>query len=187
MCSYNDKIIISIGNIVDDCFLCCSDVIVNPTNPKMRYGMGVSEAIFRKAGIDSLEKYCEIKFGVGYSKDKQINDMKPAEVRVTPGFSIPCDILFAQGTSVSYFNINEEEIIPLFDRTYKNVFKECIKRNYKKILLPSLGTGHYGIDHVVASKVLIDNAKQFLDVVQEATITLVLFEPKYADMYRKLI
>ena len=50
---------IIVGNIVDDNLLKGKDAFVLPTNPKMRYGMGVREVAFRKAGIEILEKYCE--------------------------------------------------------------------------------------------------------------------------------
>ena len=54
------------GNIVDDEYLELADAIVLPTNPMMRCGAGVSGAIFRKAGVDALEQYIELKFGISY-------------------------------------------------------------------------------------------------------------------------
>lgn len=173
-----------VGNIVDDEFLKDADIIINPTNPKMRYGMGVCGAIFDKAGIDQLEKYCEKEFGVGYGNGQEVNDMKPTEIRVTPGFSIPCAIMFAQGPSTSYFDINESDMLPLLDKTYKNIFKKCLELKFKRILLPSLGTGHYGIDHKKASKILLENAKDFLQKMPDAIITVVLFDHNFIDYYR---
>ena len=37
-----------VGNIVDDDLLEKANAIVNPTNPMMKMGMGVSMAIFQK-------------------------------------------------------------------------------------------------------------------------------------------
>lgn len=182
--SVNKNLIVVVGNIVDDEFLKKADVIINPTNPKMRYGMGVSGAIFRKAGIDQLEKYCENEFDVGYANGQETNDMRPTEIRVTPGFSVPCAIMFAQGPSTSYFDIDENDMLPLLDKTYKNIFKKCLELNYKRILLPSLGTGHYGIDHKNASKILLENAKAFLQKMPDAIITVVLFDHNFIDYYR---
>ena len=61
------------------------DLIINPTNPQMVAGAGVSGAIFKKAGIDILEQYTQEHFehkAVGkivnnllssYTDDKDIN------------------------------------------------------------------------------------------------------------------
>lgn len=83
------------GNIVDDRFLMLGDAIVNPTNPMMRMGSGVSEAIFKKAGIDKLEQYTEQQFKISYSDSSRKNEMKPTEIRVTPGFRIDeCPMIY---------------------------------------------------------------------------------------------
>lgn len=80
------RLIIVSCNIGDDSLLKGKDAFVLPTNPKMRYGAGISEVAFRKAGIDALEKYCEDTFDVGYETNQEKNDMKPTEIRITPGF-----------------------------------------------------------------------------------------------------
>lgn len=55
------KLHIVLGNIVSDEILALGDAIVNPTNPMMRPGGGVSGEIFRKAGVDKLENYTSTK------------------------------------------------------------------------------------------------------------------------------
>ena len=91
------NIVLLHGNIVDDNILKLGNAIVLPTNPMMRCGAGVSGAIFKRAGIDRLEQYTEKAFGISYYDMTRKNEMKPTEVRVTPGFALPCDIIFAQG------------------------------------------------------------------------------------------
>lgn len=54
------------GDIVSDEILALGDAVVNPTNPMMRCGGGVSGAIFRKAGVYVLEDYTERAFGISY-------------------------------------------------------------------------------------------------------------------------
>ena len=60
--------------------------------------------------------------------------MKPKEVRVAPGFALPCDIIFAQGPKAyEYEDFNEALILLL--QTYQNVM--CLpKRCMEKVKLP---------------------------------------------------
>lgn len=140
------KLVILAGNIVDDDILKLGDAIVLPTNPMMRCGAGVSGAIFRKAGVDTLEQYTERKYGISYYDTTRRNEMKPTEVRVTPGFALPCDILFAQGPK-AYEYEDFKEALDLLLQTYLNVAHTAIEYGYKSILLPALGTGSYGFTH----------------------------------------
>ena len=48
----NEQFQILIGNIVDNAILNGKDIIVNPTNPRMVCGAGVSQVIFKKAGVE---------------------------------------------------------------------------------------------------------------------------------------
>lgn len=91
------RIILLTGNIVDDEILKLGDAIVLPTNPMMRCGAGVSGAIFHKAGVDDLESYTQRRFEISYYDTTRKNEMRTTETRVTPGFALPCDIIFAQG------------------------------------------------------------------------------------------
>ena len=50
------------GNIVADEILANHDLIVNPTNPQMVAGAGVSGEIFKKAGVDTLEAYTQYHY-----------------------------------------------------------------------------------------------------------------------------
>lgn len=80
-------------NIVSDKILKLGDAIVNPTNPMMRPGAGVSGEIFRMAGVDSLENYTSQKYGISYFNPPGKNEMKVTEVRITPGFALNKDII----------------------------------------------------------------------------------------------
>lgn len=50
-----------VGDITSDSILKGHDLIINPTNPQMVAGAGVSGAIFKKAGVDRLEDYTQKK------------------------------------------------------------------------------------------------------------------------------
>ena len=148
------------GNIVDDDILKLGDAIVLPTNPMMRCGAGVSGAIFKKAGVDRLEQYTEKAFGISYYDMTRKNEMKPTEVRVTPGFVLPCDIIFAQGPK-AYEYEDFEDALNLLLQTYQNIIHTAIVRGYKSILLPALGTGSYGFTH-------IDTAQDVMNLLKTA-------------------
>lgn len=148
------------GNIVADDILKLGDAIVLPTNPMMRSGAGVSGAIFKKAGVDQLEHYTEKTFGISYYDMTRKNAMKPTEVRVTPGFALPCDIIFAQGPK-AYEHEDFEDALNLLLQTYQNIIHTATVRGYKSILLPALGTGSYGFRHV-------DTAQRVMNLLKAA-------------------
>ena len=148
------KIVLVHGNIVDDDILKLGDAIVLPTNPMMRCGAGVSGAIFKKAGVDQLEHYTEKTFGISYYNVTRKKEMKPTEVRVTPGFALPCDIIFAQGPK-AYEYEDFEDALNLLLQTYQNIIHTAIVRGYKSILLPALGTGSYGFTHIDTAQSVI--------------------------------
>ena len=111
---------IVVGDITDDYLLNLADAVVLPTNPMMRCGAGVSGAIFRKAGVDDLEEYTEKTFGISYYDETRKNEMKPTEVRVTPGFALPCKIIFAQGPNLYDFS-DFQVALGLLLKTYENI------------------------------------------------------------------
>lgn len=69
------KVAILCGDIVSDEILKRGEAIVLPTNPMMRCGAGVSGAIFKRAGVDELEQYCEETFGISYYNAPGVNEM----------------------------------------------------------------------------------------------------------------
>ena len=174
------------GNIVDDEMLKGKDVFVLPTNPKMRYGSGVCGVAFRKAGVDKLEKYCEDKFNVGYNPDQQGNDMKPTEIRITPGFGLGMDIIFAQSVKYDYFSKSSyEDLLKILIQTFRNVLKTVKEKGYKSVLLPSLGTGIYGFKHEDVAKEVVPLIKQFVDENEGINIWLCLIDENVANIYRR--
>lgn len=95
-----------VGNIVDDDLLKKANAIVNPSNPMMKMGMGVSMAIFQKAGVDELEAYTESTYNISYDDISRKNEMTETEIRIVPGFNIPCDIIFVQSPNLQYYEQN---------------------------------------------------------------------------------
>lgn len=79
------KINILVGDITSDELLKGHDAIVNPTNPRMVCGAGVSGAIFHKVGVDELENYTQSTYNISYFTEDNL--MNVGDVRITPGFN----------------------------------------------------------------------------------------------------
>ncbi len=173
------EFVIKVGNIVDDELLKNADAIVCPTNPMMKLGSGACGAIFRKAGGQVLEEYTERTFGTSY--DTPENAMKPTEIRITPGFQIPCDIIFAQGVKV--WNCKSyDDALRLFIKTYENLLTCITQRGYKRILLPALGTGHYGFTHENTARIVKRLLTEYIKT-HDVTLVFVVTDDLTATFY----
>lgn len=175
------KLIILSGDIVDDDILQLGDAIVLPTNPMMRCGAGVSGAIFKKAGVDKLEQYTEKVFGISYYDTTRKNEMKPTEVRVTPGFALPCDIIFAQGPKAYEYDEFKDALMLLL-QTYLNVICTAVNRGYKSVLLPALGTGSYGFTHEDTAAAVMNLLKALVQD-KDLAVYFVVYEEEYKELY----
>ena len=153
---------IVVGDITDNYLLSLADAIVLPTNPMMRCGAGVSGAIFHKAGVEDLEEYTEQTFGISYYDETRKNEMKPTEVRVTPGFALPCKIIFAQGPKLYDFE-DFQAALNLLLKTYENILQKAVECGFKTILVPALGTGSYGFTHEDTAESVIRTIENFLE------------------------
>lgn len=164
---------IIVGDITDDDILNGHDVIINPTNPQMVAGAGVSGAIFKKAGVDKLENYTQKKYDINYFSDnyKKENIMKIGDIRITPGFDMGIDIMFVQGPKQWEHNNS----IELLKNTYDNMLDQIYINGYKKILLPSLGTGDYGFNHSDVGKIVKNILKKYT-INKDLDIDLVLYD-----------
>ncbi len=179
------KLKILFGNIVSDEILQYGDSIVNPTNPMMRPGGGVSGAIFQKAGVDLLENYTSQKYDISYFNAPGKNEMQVTEVRITPGFNLGMDIIFAQGPKVWDYE-NYDEALELLLQTYKNILKTAIGHNYKHLLLPAIGTGSYGFeDDRIAQGVMM--LLQSYVKSHELNVFFVLYEEAKCEIYKQYL
>ena len=163
------KLKILIGDITSDEILKNHDAIVNATNPAMMHGGGVCGAIFDKAGSKEL---------TGYKKNNFNTNMNVGEMRITPGFNLGMDIIFAQGPR--YYDYDNP--IEILKQTYINLLNTINKNNYKNILLPSLGTGIYGYSHQEVGKMVVDTITEYIKD-KDINIDLVLYLEKDKKYY----
>ena len=114
------------------------DAIVNAQNKYMSYGSGVCGAISRAAGNDLLD----------YCKNNYSSNMENCEIRITPGFNLKMDIIHVLAPKA----YEEENPIDSLMLCYNNLLNEIKNHNYKKVIIPSLGTGVHGYNHNEARK-----------------------------------
>lgn len=176
-----NKLNVIVGNIVSDELLKGHDCIVNPTNPRMVCGSGVSGAIFHKAGVQELENYTQKRYGISYFTTDNL--MKVGDVRITPGYNLGIDIAFVQGPKEYDYDDHEMAIKALLD-TYKGMISEINSKSYKKILCPSLGTGSYGFSHEDTAKRVMSTLKESLKD-KSLEVTLVLYDSKDLHYYEE--
>lgn len=169
-----------VGDITSNSILKGHDLIINPTNPQMVAGAGVSGAIFKKAGVDRLEDYTQKKYDINYFTDyyKEKNIMKIGDVRITPGFDLNIDIMFVQGPKQWEYDNSLE----LLTNTYKTMLDEIYKKGYKNVLLPSLGTGEYGFEHSVVGKIITSVINEYIQD-KDLNIDLVLYDENNKAYY----
>ena len=172
---------IEYGNIVDDKFLAWCDIIVNSTNPLMKNGSGICGAIFAKAGCEELESYTEKAYGLSF--ENRENAMKPTEIRITPGFRMPCDIMFAQGPKA--WDYEFDRAFALLLKTYENILNVAYEKGYRRVLLSAMGTGHYGFTHEETARSVVRCIKEFLKTHAEFFVKLVLQDEATAEFYKK--
>ncbi len=109
------------------------DAIVNAQNKHMANGSGICGAIYRNAGVELLE-YCQRTY---------LDPMEPCEVRVTPGFNLNMNIIHSYAPIFSEWDNPIDKLI----EAYSNVLNEINNHDYKKVIIPSLGTGIHGYNH----------------------------------------
>lgn len=165
------KLKILIGDITSDEILKGHDAIVNATNPAMMHGGGVCGAIFDKVGTKEL---------TGYIKNNFNTNMNVGEMRITPGFNLGMDIIFAQGPR--YYDYDNP--LKVLQTTYLNLLNEINRNNYKNILLPSLGTGIYGFNHEEVGKMVVSTITEYIKD-KDINIDLVLYLEKDKKYYEQ--
>lgn len=168
------------GDITDDNILFNHDLIINPTNPPMVAGAGVSGAIFKKAGVDVLENYTQEKYNINYFTEyyNKDNIMNIGDVRITPGFNLDMDIMFVQGPK----KWEHDNSLELLIKTYDNMLNEIYDKGYKNVLLPSLGTGDYGFEHSEVGKLITNLLKDFIQN-KDINIDLVIYDANNIIFY----
>ena len=146
------------------------DAIVNSANKYMINGSGICGAIYNACGNELLE-YCQNNYQ---------NYMVNGEVRITPGFKLKTQIIHI--LAPKYYE-EEKPIISLIN-CYKNLLKVIKNNGYKKVLIPSLGTGVHGYKHEDIANVVVSLLTEFCKL-NDIDLYLNNYHPIYKDIYLK--
>lgn len=160
------KLILDVGDIIDN--VRNMDAIINPQNKYMINGSGICGAIYRASGPELLE-YCQTKFKT---------EMQVGEIRVTPGFKLPCEIIHV--LAPKYYE--ETEPIEKLIESYDNILKSIKLNQYKNVLIPSIGTGIHGYKHEQVSNSVIGKLLEFCNE-NDVNIYFNNMHPAHSDPY----
>ena len=110
--------------------------------------------------------------------------MQIGEVRITPGFNLGLDIIFAQGPKAYEYEYSDAKILLLY--TYYNIIESAYKNGYKKILCPSLGTGEYCFKHQDIAKDVVETITKIISD-KDIDVDLVHYTDEFKSYYESYI
>lgn len=124
--------------------------IVNTTNTALQSaGTGVDYAIHKAAGPE-LQKACD-----------SLAPCPVGEVRVTPGFNLPCDyVIHTVGPVWQGGNAGERELLAA---CYDSILKQVTELGCQSVAMPLISTGHHGYPLSEAMSVAVDTSRRFLE------------------------
>lgn len=167
------NLILVSGDIIDNANNYSVEAIVNPANEYMEYGGGVCGAIYDKAGVEQLETYCHNK----WKDEMQVN-----EVRITTGFALCKDIIHIHPPRA----YEEEKPIEKLKDSYIKLLESIKQEKYNSVIIPSLGTGHYGYSHEEVAEIVIKLLTCFCND-NDFTIVFNLFDEETKSIYTKYL
>ncbi len=149
------------------------DAIVNAANTSLLGGGGVDGAIHRAAGPELLEE------------TRLIGGCPTGEARVSRGYNLPARWVIHTVGPVWRGGINNEDA--LLASCYKNCFLLAKKLGTKTIAFPSISTGAFGFPLERATRIALNETRQFLDKEYEfEKILFVCFGEKVFNIYRQV-
>ncbi|KAF5003927.1 hypothetical protein FDECE_9561 [Fusarium decemcellulare] len=112
------------------------EAVVNAAQPNLQQGGGICGAIFAAAGAKDLKKACDA-FGRGIDAGQAV---------LTDGCGLVAKhIIHAVGPNKSVRD-EQKEAPELLSSVYREIFELCKAHKIKKIAIPSISSGIYGID-----------------------------------------
>ncbi|KAF4467520.1 A1pp-domain-containing [Fusarium albosuccineum] len=145
------------------------DAVVNAAQPTLTPGGGICGAIFAAAG-DELEEECS-RFGRG---------IKAGQAVLTRGCQLTAPyIIHAVGPNKDVVG-EKERASELLSDMYTRIFELCKANKIRKIAIPSISSGIYGIDPTLCAFEACKSAVFALldDDLPHLEVIFVLFDPK---------
>lgn len=137
------------------------DAIVNTTNEKMKGYSGVDLAVHTAAGKE-LDAFCERLAPLGLG-----------EVKLTPGFKLPCRYIIHTSGPVWHGGLKGESII--LRSCYTEALKLAAKMGLETVAFPLISSGAYGYPKDKVLKFAVEVIRDFLKE-HELTVYLCVYD-----------
>ncbi len=151
------------------------DAVVNTTNVRLQPGDGgVSAAIFKAAGMDSLRAACD-----------EIGGCALGSAVVTPGFDLPAGHIIHTPSMVWQDGHHGEEFI--LRSCYRSCLKAAALANFESLAFPLIGAGAHGYPRELALTAATKEINSFLLAYDgDMTVYLAVFDHRAFSLSRKL-
>lgn len=157
---------------------CKVDVIVNPANPQLLRGGGLSGIIHEAAG-DELFEYLK-----KWKRDYKIPALQHGEAIISPSFNLPHKhIIHAVG---AVWRDESQEEKDLLKTCYINCLKLADSHNLKSIAFPNISTGIYGFPKEVAAPIAIGAVKSY-DSMSLDEIVFACYDLENFQLYTSIL
>lgn len=149
-----------------------ADAIVNPANKRLEHGNGTSDAIFRKAGAEKLQKACEA-----------IGTCEPGCAVATDGFNLPCKyIIHAVGPLYVDGGRGEEALLR---SAYLSAMVLAGEKGCKSIAFPLLSSGNMKYPKEDAMRVALTVISEYV-IQHDLLVYLVVYDSASFELSKKL-
>ncbi|KAJ3532710.1 hypothetical protein NM208_g8319 [Fusarium decemcellulare] len=146
------------------------DAVVNAAHPSLTPGGGICGAIFAAAGIEELKEECN-RFPGG---------IKAGNAVLTRGCNLPAPYIIHAVGPCKDTQYEKERAPQLLSSMYTHIFELCKANQIRKIAIPSISSGIFGIDRTLCAFEACKSAVFALldDDLQDLEVIFVLFDPE---------
>ena len=147
-----------------------ADAVVNTANPQPVCGRGTDFAVYEAAGMEDMLR-----------ARREIGELRPGEVGVTPGFALPASfVLHTVGPVWQGGGAGEADILAA---CYRNALLKADELGCGSVAIPLIATGVYGFPKDKALEIAVAQISAFL-LSHEMDVLLVVFSKEAFDLSR---
>ncbi len=149
------------------------EAIVNAANSSLLGGGGVDGAIHRAAGPELL------------AECRTLGGCPTGEARITSGYNLPARyVIHTAGPIWQGGNNNEAHLLA---SCYRNCLSLALERDIRSIAFPAISTGIYGYPIEAATRVAIEETRNFLSAHPEMAVNFACIDQITKQTYDSLL